>query len=266
MTNPFRTRKAGKKTTGVKRKISNQNSSSSKKSALEMSPNGNLSGSSTIEDITESDDVRPGPSSGNTENATPDVTLTQPKTEDEAGENSTLDSTLGDEESDAIFEKVVEEMEREKELEEAEGSSAAQGSYAAVTKRRKISYLYALYVHKGTKNREALPKNMFKAFEAMIWKTREELLPEVDNSLQIEWITFENSIGIIICLDSHTAGFIKTLSGTFDYEGLKLRCWSKWERASAVVISFYVHSLYIKSLKQETALNRIFRMNQLDLE
>ena len=68
------------------------------------------------------------------------------------------------------------------------------------------------------------------------------------------------------CLDSFTATYVKNLAATFRYppEGLTIRGWSKWERSSAILFKFYVHSLFIKSLKPNIAINKILKMNNLE--
>ena len=87
-------------------------------------------------------------------------------------ENDTVmndESFLDEEESENIFRLVCEQM-------RSEEANQEPGSFAAVAaKKPKISYKHAVYIHRGTKERQALPKAMFKAFEAMIWQEREKL-------------------------------------------------------------------------------------------
>ena len=62
------------------------------------------------------------------------------------------------------------------------------------------------------------------------------------------------------------AAYDKNLAATFRFspEGLTIRGWSKWERNSAIFFKFYVHSVFIKSLKPNIAINKILKMNNLE--
>ena len=172
------------------------------------------------------------------------------------------DNILDDEESDEIYNQVVEQMNRE----EADDQQTP-GSYGyAAAKRKKLSYPYAVYIHRGTRDRQQLPRPIFNAFEKFLWDSRETIDAEENEKIKIEWLCHMKGIGIVICLDSFTAAFVKKLAATFSSptEGQTIRGWSKWERSSAILFKFYVHSVYIKSLKPETAINKILKMNKLE--
>lgn len=173
------------------------------------------------------------------------------------------DIILDDDQSDEIFNQVVEQMTRE----EADADQLTPGSYGYVAaKRKKLSYPYAVYIHRGTKDRQQLPRHIFNAFEKFLWDSRETIEAEENEKIQIEWLCHLKEIGIVICLDSFTAAYVKKLAATFSFppEGQTIRGWSKWERSSAILFKFYVHSVYIKSLKPEVAINKILKMNKLE--
>ena len=173
------------------------------------------------------------------------------------------DIILDDDQSDEIYNQVVEQMTRE----EADADQLTPGSYGyAAAKKKKLSYPYAVYIHRGTKDRQQLPRPIFNAFEKFLWETREAIDAEENEKIQIEWLCHLKGIGIVICLDSFTAAYVKKLAATFSFppEGQTIRGWSKWERSSAILFKFYVHSVYIKSLKPETAIDKILKMNKLE--
>ena len=180
-------------------------------------------------------------------------------------EDMTDNNILDDDQSDEIYNMVVEQMSRE----EADANQLTPGSYGYVAaKRKKLSYPYAVYIHRGIKDRQALPRPIFNAFEKFLWDSRETIEAEENDKILIEWLCHMKGIGIVICQDSFTAAYIKNLAATFKFgiEGLTIRGWSKWERSSAILFKFYVHSVYIKTLKPEVAINKILKMNNLDGE
>ena len=173
------------------------------------------------------------------------------------------DIILDDDQSDEIYNQVVEQMTRE----EADADQLTPGSYGyAAAKKKKLSYPYAVYIHRGTKDRQQLPRPIFNAFEKFLWQTREAIDAEENEKIQIEWLCLLKGIGIVICLDSFTSAYVKKLAATFSFppEGQTIRGWSKWERSSAILFKFYVHSVYIKSLKPEKAIDKILKMNKLE--
>ena len=96
-----------------------------------------------------------------------------------------------------------------------------------------------MYLHKGRKEREVLPKKVFEEFERFIWSSREELLPKVDNLLAIEWIIYEKSICVIISGDANTTAYVKNLAATFGgSEGIQIRAWAKWNGPVLLSLAF----------------------------
>ena len=86
------------------------------------------------------------------------------------------------------------------------------GSYGyAAAKRKKLSYPYAVYIHRGTRDRQQLPRPIFNAFEKFLWDSRETIDAEENEKIKIEWLCHSKGIGIVICLDSFTAAFVKKL-------------------------------------------------------
>ena len=86
---------------------------------------------------------------------------------------------------------VVEQMTSE----EAEADQLTPGS----NKRKKLSYPYAVYIHRGTKDRQALPRPIFSAFEKLLWDSRENMESKENEKIQVEWLCHMKGIGIVIC-------------------------------------------------------------------
>ena len=150
--------------------------------------------------------------------------------------------------------------------EEAEAEKTP-GTYGfAASKKKKQPYHYAVFVHKGTKERQVLPCKIFSAFKKLLWDTRLGMSTEENDRICIEWLYHLNGMGVITCLDSHSAAFIQKLAASFRFppEMTTIRAWNKWERSQAILFKFYIHSVFIKTLKKDIAMTRILKMNGLE--
>ena len=92
-----------------------------------------------------------------------------------------------------------------------------------------------------------MTKPHFIALENLIVKERLALPEEEDAKLDIEWMCFRNSGGIVAALDTHTQQWVRSIATHLIYEGVNTHVQARWERASAWECPGYLTGICWKS-------------------
>ena len=113
----------------------------------------------------------------------------------------------------------------------------------------KEKFPWALYIVTGEDGYDAISRKHFNAFHRKIIENTFAMTDEESQWINIDFVAYRDTFGVIACTDRYTANWIKTVAASFEFEGHNTKAYNRWERLESWVFQGFLHGESWKKLK-----------------
>ena len=108
-------------------------------------------------------------------------------------------------------------------------------SYAGATKKSRLNLPNLVYIQKGRHKREPIQKLHYDAFIDYLLDHIMEMKVDQCAKVNIDWHGWGLGRGLVACLNTETASFVKEVASKFTINGLSFRAWLKTEFGTRII-------------------------------